>query len=147
MDVEPIIKVEDFAAAYDGRTVLRDVSFDIRPGEVFVIAGGSGCGKSTLLKHMIGLFTPAAGKVFIDGDDIAAAAGKDLDRILRKFGVAYQSGALFGSMTVLENVRLPLEEFTDLPSDAIDMMASRSALICSSRPRGSALSMGSSAVR
>ena len=123
MEVEPIIKVEDFAAAYDGRTVLSNVSFDVRPGEVFVIAGGSGCGKSTLLKHMIGLFTPAAGKIFIDGDHVAAAAGKDLDRILRKFGVAFQSGALFGSMTVLENVRLPLEEFTDLPSDAIDMIA------------------------
>src|SRR3954470_16745173 len=103
---DAIVRVEGFSAAYDGRTVLEHVSFDVRRGEVLVIAGGSGSGKSTLLKHMIGLYKPAGGRVLIDGDDIGAAEGPELDRLMRRFGVAYQSGALFGSMTVLENVRL-----------------------------------------
>jgi phospholipid/cholesterol/gamma-HCH transport system ATP-binding protein len=120
---EPIIRVEGFKAAYGGRTVLENVSFEIARGEVFLIAGGSGCGKSTVLKHMIGLYQPAAGRILIDGDDIAQASGEKLIAILRKIGVAYQGGALFGSMTTLENVRLPLEEYTSLPSDAIDMIA------------------------
>ena len=120
---DSIIQVRDFSAAYGGRTVLRDVNFDVRRGEVFVIAGGSGCGKSTMLFHMIGLYRPAAGRILIDGDDIHAARGRELNRIRRKFGVAYQSGALFGSLTVLENVRLPMEEFTDLTSDQMDMIA------------------------
>jgi phospholipid/cholesterol/gamma-HCH transport system ATP-binding protein len=122
-DRETIIRVEDFTAAYDGQVILAHVSFEVYAGEVFVILGGSGCGKSTLLKHMIGLYKPAAGKILIDGEDIAAAEGDERLRILRKFGVMYQSGALFGSMTLLENVSLPLEEFTDLPPDAIRLIA------------------------
>jgi phospholipid/cholesterol/gamma-HCH transport system ATP-binding protein len=90
---------------------------------VLAILGGSGSGKSTLLKHMIGLYQPAAGKVLIDGEDIAAASGAARLKILRKFGVMYQSGALFGSMTLVENVALPLEEFTDLPPEAIRLIA------------------------
>jgi len=121
--VEAIIRVQDFHAAYGGRTVLKDVTFDVQQGEVLVIAGGSGCGKSTVLKHMIGLYQPAGGRILIDGDDICTASGRDRDRILRKLGVAYQGGAMFGSMTVLENVRLPLEEFTDLADDMMDMIA------------------------
>ena len=120
---EPIIRVENFRATYDGKVVLRDVSFDVHRGEVLVIAGGSGSGKSTILKHMIGLYKPAGGRILIDGDDIAAAQGPRLARVMRKFGVAYQGGALFGSMTVLENVKLPLEEFTDLPAEISDMTA------------------------
>lgn len=120
---EPIIRVTDFQASYGGTTVLKDVTFNIRRGEVFVIAGGSGSGKSTLLKHMIGLYKPAAGRILIDGDDIAAAEGSRLAQLMRKFGVAYQGGALFGSMTVLDNVKLPLEEFTDLPVEVTDLMA------------------------
>src|SRR3972149_5767721 len=119
---EVIIRVEDFTAAYDGQVVLEHVSFEVYAGEVFAILGGSGCGKSTLLKHMIGLYRPAAGRILIDGDDIAAA-GEERLAILRKFGVMYQSGALFGSMTLLENVSLPLEEFTDLPPEAIRLIA------------------------
>jgi phospholipid/cholesterol/gamma-HCH transport system ATP-binding protein len=115
--------VENFAARYGDNLVLRDVTFDVRRGERFVIAGGSGSGKSTLLKHMIGLYKPAAGRILVDGDDIARADGADLERVIRKFGVAYQGGALFGSMTLLENVRLPLEEFTRLPPDVIDLVA------------------------
>lgn len=119
----PIIQVDDLVAEYDGCRVLNHVSFEIGRGEVFVIAGGSGCGKTTLLKHMIGLCKPAGGRIFIDGCDIGQASGAELNRILRRIGVTYQSGALFGSLTVLENVRLPLEEHTDLPPAAIDMIA------------------------
>jgi len=120
---EEIIRVENLTAAYDGQVVLRDVNFAVYKGEVFAILGGSGCGKSTLLKHMIGLYRPAEGSILIDGQDIAAAAGEERLRILRTFGVMYQSGALFGSMTLLENVALPLQEFTDLPPEAIRLIA------------------------
>jgi phospholipid/cholesterol/gamma-HCH transport system ATP-binding protein len=119
----PIIRVVDLTAAYEGRVILEHVNFEVYAGEVFIILGGSGSGKTTLLKHMIGLHKPAAGQVLIDGNDIVAAEGDERLRILRKFGVMYQSGALFGSMTVLENICLPLEEFTDLPPEAIRLIA------------------------
>ncbi len=119
----PIIQVQGFAAAYGGRTVLKDLTFDINQGEVFIIGGGSGCGKSTVLKHIIGLYDPAAGRILVDGQDITAAQGEDRLGILRKFGVAYQSGALFGNMTVLENVRLPLEEYTAFSDAQMDIIA------------------------
>src|SRR5215470_6900707 len=106
---EVIIRVENFTAAYDGEVVLQDLNFQVFTGEIFCILGSSGSGKSTLLKHMIGLYRPAAGKIFIEGHDIAAAQGEEWRNILRTFGVMYQSGALFGSMTLLENICLPLE--------------------------------------
>jgi len=124
MATEPLIRVEDLTAAYDDRVVLQDISFEVFPGEVFVILGGSGSGKSTLLKHMIGLYPPARGKIFIDGTDIAGVERDERLEVLRKFGVMYQSGALFGSMTLLENICLPLEEFTDLPAEATRLIAS-----------------------
>ena len=119
----PIIRVIDLTAAYEGTVVLERVNFEVGKGEVFVIVGGSGCGKSTLLKHMIGLYKPASGQVLIEGEDIVTAAGPKRREILRKFGVTYQSGALFGSMTVLDNVCLPLEEFTDIPAEGIRLIA------------------------
>ena len=119
---EPIIRVENFRAAYDGQVVLDRINFEVYAGEVFVILGGSGCGKSTLLKHMIGLYQPAAGGILIDGQDISAASGEEKRAILRKFGVMYQSGALFGSMTLGENIALPLEEFTNLPPEAVRLI-------------------------
>jgi len=118
-----IIRVENVDAGYDGVAILEDIRFEIRRGEVFGILGGSGCGKSTLMKHMIGLIPPIGGSIFIGGDDIVTADDEQLERIQRRFGVMYQSGALFGSMTLLENVRLPLEVYTDLPDDAIDLVA------------------------
>ena len=118
-----IIRVENLTAAYGGYVIIDDISFEVNEGEVFVILGGSGCGKSTLLKHMIGLYQPARGKIFVDSDDITTASGPDRIAILKKIGVTYQSGALFGSMTILENVRLPLEEFTDLPPEAMNLIA------------------------
>ncbi len=120
---EPIIRVINFTAAYEGNVVIDDISFEVNRGEIFVILGGSGCGKSTLLKHMIGLYKPAAGNILIDGDNIVTAEADNRIGILKKIGVAYQSGALFGSMTILENVRLPLEEYTDLSPDAMDLIS------------------------
>ena len=120
---EAVIRVEGFTAAYDGKIVMQDVAFNVLRGEVLVIAGGSGSGKSTLLKHMIGQYRPAAGRILIEGDDLATASPALRQRLLRRFGVSFQGGALFGSMTSLENIRLPLEEYTTLPSDVIDMTA------------------------
>jgi phospholipid/cholesterol/gamma-HCH transport system ATP-binding protein len=117
------IAVEGVTIAYGDKVIQQNLTFDVRRGEVFVILGGSGCGKSTLLKNMIGLIQPTAGRVLIEGDDIGAAEGDARLRVLRKFGVMYQSGALFGSMTVLENVRLPLDEFTDLGGVEKDLIA------------------------
>lgn len=120
---EPIIVVDDLSVGYDDRAILDHVSFTVARGEVFVILGGSGSGKSTLLKHMIGLYPPLAGRVVIDGHDLTNAEGDARRDILKGIGVMYQSGALFGSMTLAENVRLPLEEYTALPLAAIDLVA------------------------
>ena len=120
---EAIIRVENLSAGYDDVAILDNLNFEVRRGEVFGILGGSGCGKSTLLKHMIGLIPPVTGSVWIDGDDIITADDATMAKIRRRFGVMYQSGALFGSMTTLENVRLPLEEYTDLSDDTIDLIA------------------------
>jgi len=120
---EPIIRVENFTAAYEETVIIDNISFEVYRGEVFVILGGSGCGKSTVLKHIIGLHEPASGKIIIEGEDISKAIGEDRISILKKIGVAYQSGALFGSMTVLENVRLPLEEYTDLSPEAMELIS------------------------
>ncbi|HEX9146813.1 MAG TPA: ATP-binding cassette domain-containing protein [Candidatus Binatia bacterium] len=120
---EPIIRVIDVTAAYEGTVILEHINFEVCKGEVFVIVGGSGSGKSTLLKQMIGLYKPASGRVVIEGEDIVTAVGPKRREMLRKFGVTYQSGALFGSMTVLANVCLPLEEFTDIPPEGIRLIA------------------------
>ncbi len=109
------IEVRNLKIGYDGRVILQNINFQVKRGEVFVVLGGSGSGKSTLLKHMIGLYSPLEGEVLIEGEDIVTAEGSKRLNVLRKFGVMYQSGALFGSINVLENVMLPLEEFTDLP--------------------------------
>lgn len=120
---DTVIEVKDLAVGYGDSVVLRDISFNVDRGEIFIILGGSGCGKSTLLKNMIGLYRPLAGQVLINGRDIATAEGTRRRELLRSFGVMYQSGALFGSLTLMENVRLPLEEFTELPDRAMDLIA------------------------
>lgn len=122
MSEETVIEVVNVDAGYDS-PVLENVSFTVRKGEVFVILGGSGCGKSTLLKHMIGLFPPLKGDIRIMGDRIDGGSQAERERAMRRFGVTYQSGALFGSMTLLENVCLPLESFTDLPHEARYLVA------------------------
>jgi phospholipid/cholesterol/gamma-HCH transport system ATP-binding protein len=111
---EPVIRAEHLTAAFGPRVLFRDVSFEVRRGEVFVILGGSGCGKSTLLKLMIGLVPPATGKVSILGTDVWSAEGADQLALLRRIGVMWQQGALFGSQTLLENVEMPLAEHTRL---------------------------------
>jgi len=120
---DPIIDVANLTVGYGDKVILQDVSFSVLKGEVFVILGGSGCGKSTLLKGMIGLTPPMAGSVRINGQDIVGARGRARKAILRSFGVMYQSGALFGSMTLLENITLPLEEYTRLPRAAREAVA------------------------
>ena len=123
MPEAPILRVESLRCVWGERTILEDVSFDVARGEVVVILGGSGSGKSTLLKNVIGLVRPAGGRVLIQGEDFTAAEGDARRRMLRRFGVTYQQNALFGSMTLLENVLLPLEEFTDLPAEARELVA------------------------
>jgi phospholipid/cholesterol/gamma-HCH transport system ATP-binding protein len=122
MPTDAVIAVENLTAAYGERTILENVSFRVRRGERFVIVGGSGCGKTTLLRHLIGLQRPSAGHVWIDGEDIGQAETEQLRRIQRKFGVLFQSGALFGSLTLGENIALPLEEYTHLPPTLIRLI-------------------------
>jgi len=118
----PVIQVEHLVARYGERVILNDISCEVRRGEVFLIVGGSGCGKTTLLHHMIGLLKPASGRILIEGDDITRADEEELQRIQRKLGVTFQSGALFGSLTLGQNVALPLEEYTSLPADTIELL-------------------------
>lgn len=123
MSAEPVIRVRDLAVRFDGRTIFERVTFDVMRGEIFVILGGSGCGKSTLLKAMIGLIEPAEGRIELLGRDLAATDGEERRALLRRIGVMWQSGALFGSMTLRENVEVPIEEHTALPREAREMLA------------------------
>ena len=109
--MEDIIELKHVDAGYPGVVILKDVSFTVRRGEVFILLGGSGCGKTTIMRHLIGLNPILGGKLTVAGLEWGAATRETL---FRKIGVMYQSGALFGSMTCLENVLLPLEEFTAL---------------------------------
>ncbi|MBL8020399.1 MAG: ATP-binding cassette domain-containing protein [Leptospirales bacterium] len=117
------IQVQGLHTGYGETIIHNDVSFEVRRGEILFIIGGSGCGKSTLLKHMVGLIEPFSGSILFDGVDLVTAQGAERQAILKKFGVMYQAGALLGSLTLLENTRLPLEEHTDLPEEACDFIA------------------------
>lgn len=119
---EKIIELDRVDAGYPGMKVLEEVTFDVFKGEIFILLGGSGCGKSTLLKHMIGLNPVLGGELKVAGMPWTAATRQG---IYRKIGVMYQSGALFGSMTCLENVRLPLDEFSGLSRSAREGKAMR----------------------
>ena len=120
---EIIIRVSNLKVGYGETVILQDINFQVECGEVFVILGGSGSGKSTLLKNLIGLYAPLEGEIWIEGINLVTASGDERRDLLKKFGVAYQSGALFGSMTVLENVRLPLDELTALPDPLKELTA------------------------
>jgi phospholipid/cholesterol/gamma-HCH transport system ATP-binding protein len=115
----PRIAVTDLTLAYGSSVIQRDLTFAVRRGEIFIIMGGSGCGKSTLLRGLIGLLPPARGDVLYDGRSFCAAGPEERERMMRRFGVLYQRGALFTSMTLAENVALPLQEFTDLTAAQI----------------------------
>lgn len=118
----PVIVVEELTARYGEETILESVSFEVHRGERFMILGGSGCGKTTLLKHMIGLLKPASGRIVIDGIDIAQADEDRLREVRSRIGVLFQADALFGSMTLAQNVSLPLAEYTGLPPERIQQI-------------------------
>ncbi|HBF42366.1 MAG TPA: polyamine ABC transporter ATP-binding protein [Desulfobacteraceae bacterium] len=122
MEKNVIIRVKDLVAGYGEDIILDHVSFDVYEREIFVVLGKIGSGKSTLLKHLIGLMKPLSGRIFIDGNDICHSDEATFQGILRKFGVLYQSAALFGSITIAENVALPIKEYTDLRKKYVDAL-------------------------
>ncbi len=122
-DSNRAIEVTDLACSYDEKLVLDGVSFSVRPAEIFFVIGGSGCGKTTLLRNMIGLNTPVRGEVKFNGQSFTSADSKSRREMLRTFGMLFQSGALWSSLTLGENISLPLEEYTRLPKDEIRNIA------------------------
>ena len=121
---KPHIIVRDLTMAYGSFVVQRDLTFTINRGDIFIIMGGSGCGKSTLMRHMVGLKAPAKGQVFYDNVNFWETDPADRDHFMRKIGISYQSGALFSSMTLAENIALPLQQYTDLSPDQISEIVS-----------------------
>lgn len=122
MENHKIIQVKDLTVGYGTDIILENISFDVLEGEIFIVLGGSGCGKSTLLKHLIGLIPPLSGQIYIDSENISDCDETTFKKILRKIGVLYQSTALFGSMTIAENVSLPIKEYTDLSQKSVDTL-------------------------
>jgi phospholipid/cholesterol/gamma-HCH transport system ATP-binding protein len=122
-DSTPAIEVTDLSSAYDDQIVLDGVSFKVRPAEIFFVIGGSGCGKTTLLRNMVGLIKPVRGEVSFGGRKFTSADSRSRRELLRTFGMLFQSGALWTSLTLSENIALPLEEYTRLPRDEIRNIA------------------------
>jgi len=128
---EPHIIVNDLTMAYGSFVVQRDLTFTVNREDVFIIMGGSGCGKSTLMRHLIGLKSPAKGHVYYGDIDFWDAEPAERSRIMQKCGILYQKGALWSSMTLAENVALPLEEYTELsPADIKEIVSLKLALVC-----------------
>jgi phospholipid/cholesterol/gamma-HCH transport system ATP-binding protein len=126
----PHISVNHLTMAYGDFVIQRDLTFNIYKGDVFIVMGGSGCGKSTLLRHLIGLHRPAEGEIIFDQQNFWQATQQQRDKIMRRMGVLYQSGALFSSLTLAENIALPLAEFTHLKANEIaDIIAFKLALV------------------
>jgi phospholipid/cholesterol/gamma-HCH transport system ATP-binding protein len=119
---EPVITCRNVVKQFEGRTVLADITFDVQPGETMVVMGGSGCGKSTLLRCMIGSHDIDGGEITLFGKNIRGLSREEMDDVRKNFGILFQSGALFNSMTVAENVALPLREHTDLEPSTVDIM-------------------------
>lgn len=111
---EPAITVRNMTMAYGSFVLMRDLNFVVRRGDIFIVMGGSGCGKSTVLRHLIGLKEPAQGEIFYGDFNFTRAKPEERERLMRRFGILYQGGALWSSMTLAENIGLPLGEFTDL---------------------------------
>lgn len=120
MKDRPIITVSGLRMGFGETVLLKDTSFSVAEGEIFIILGGSGCGKSTLLKHLLGLYTPQAGTIEIGPTRLDPADAMGYNSILRRIGVMYQGGALFGSMTLAENIALPIRTYTTLPDSAVN---------------------------
>jgi phospholipid/cholesterol/gamma-HCH transport system ATP-binding protein len=131
------LRVEAITLAFGARVIQRELSFAVRRGSIFAVMGGSGCGKSTVLKALIGLLRPAAGVVRVDGEDFWAASASRRAEIGRGFGVLFQNGALWSSMTVAENVALPLQMFTKLDPGAIAALAELKLALVGMRGAGS----------
>lgn len=126
----PHIHVKNLTMKYGDFTVQEKIDFTVNRGEIFIIMGGSGCGKSTLLRHMIGLKTPFQGRIFYGGKSYYDASGQEQEELLKRFGILYQSGALFSSMTLFENVALPLEKYTRLSHHQIkDLVSFKLSLV------------------
>ncbi len=124
------IEVRDLTMAYGSFVIQRDLSFTVNSGDIFIVMGGSGCGKSTLLRHLVGLKEPAKGKVFYDNVSFWDSEPAGQEAIMRRFGILYQSGALWSSMTLAENVALPLSEYTRLsPSQINELVSLKLALV------------------
>jgi len=119
---EPVISLRNLRVSYGEREILHGINFDVVRGETLVILGGSGSGKSTLLRTLVGLEKPSAGEIWIKGRDLAKISAAEMDEIRRKIGMSFQGGALFGSMTVGENVALPLREHTGLEDSTIEII-------------------------
>ena len=120
MNADPIIEVDGLSRTFGDRVVLNDVSLEVHPGETLVIMGGSGCGKSTLLRHIIGVMKPNSGSVKIFGEEITGMNEREVAKVRRRFGMLFQSGALLASLTVGENVALPLLQHTDMSPDEVE---------------------------
>ncbi len=116
----PAIKVKDLTVRYGDDVILKEVTMEVFRGEIVVVAGRSGSGKSTLLRHMVGLSKPSSGRVEINGVDITTASAQELRTVRKRTGMLFQSSGLLSSMTLAENVALPLSEFTDLPASCIE---------------------------
>ncbi len=124
------IVVHNLTMAYGSLVIQRDLTFHVQRGDIFIIMGGSGCGKSTLLRHLIGLQAPAQGEVFYNGQSLWQVEPAERERMMRRFGVLYQSGALWSSMTLAENIALPLEQYTHLsPSQIGELVSLKLALV------------------
>ncbi|MBW1896023.1 MAG: ATP-binding cassette domain-containing protein [Deltaproteobacteria bacterium] len=126
----PYITVRDLTMAYGSFVVQRDLSFTVNRGDIFIIMGGSGCGKSTLLRHLVGLIPPAKGQVFYGDVSFWETEASERDLLMKNIGILYQSGALFSSMTLAENVALPLEEYTELrPAEIKELVSVKLSLV------------------
>ncbi len=120
MSQQPPIKVQNLISGYEEHIVLNDISFEVLPGEILVILGTSGCGKTTLLKNLIGLMQPFSGRIQLLGHDLLQTEETERNQLMRQIGVLFQNGALLNSISVAENVAIPLEQHTHLDSDLID---------------------------
>jgi phospholipid/cholesterol/gamma-HCH transport system ATP-binding protein len=124
------ISVRGLTMAFGSFVVMKDLEFDVADKDIFVIVGGSGCGKSTLLRQLVGLMEPAEGSIYYDGVNFTESAGDDRAKFIQRFGVMYQSGALWSSMSLAENIAMPIEENTDLTDlEALDLAYYKLALV------------------